>query len=67
MTKEIFQDDWWQLATEEYDECKVNLKALNSRDLDDPTKDVSVSFEVVVVVVAEVVPVVEVTNVVLQR
>jgi len=47
MTKEIFQDDWWQLPTEEYDECKVNLKALNARDLDDPTKDVSVLEAVV--------------------
>jgi len=41
MSKEIFQDDWWTLSAEDYDECKLNLKTLVTRELDDPTKDVS--------------------------
>jgi len=44
MGDHIFPDKWWTLSKELYDECRNSLKALLRPDLEDPTKDVSLSL-----------------------
>jgi len=41
MSAPIFPDCWWLLSPEKLDECRIALKALLSKDLDDSLKDVS--------------------------
>jgi len=41
MSAQIFPDCWWLLAPEKYDECRITLRALLSKDLDESLKDVS--------------------------
>ena len=41
MAEAIFPDEWWNLPLEDYDEARITLRALASRDLEPGTKDVS--------------------------
>lgn len=44
MSAQIFPDNWWFLPQDKYDECRIALRALLSKDLEDSLKDVSRLF-----------------------
>jgi len=42
MSKEIFEEKWWQQSPQDYAASEVSLRALMQKDVDEPTKDVSI-------------------------
>jgi len=66
MSKEIFEQKWWLRPQETYEASNMALRALLLKDTEEPTKDVSKKFSLVVVKVVVVVVVVKVVVVVVE-